>query len=125
MAHGARSPARFFLGLPRGRGGAVLALVDDAAGQLPTPLVGDEAVTPEHEHAVYIIEHHRDRHAVEPDDVVFKSGSAAGRFDVDANQLDPGVVIDRALPVNAPPHGVGPVLAHESAAASDRGAQTK
>ena len=71
---------------------------------LPTPRVGDEAVTPQQQHPAVGIAHDRARGLIgHPHDVMLEA-LAAGDLDVDEHEPDPLALVETSLAVHRPSH---------------------
>jgi hypothetical protein len=92
----------FFLQLPYCRLVRFLALIDQAARQLPTPPVLHKPVPPQHQHPLLLINKHHHRGPAQSH-YVMPEALATGYLNVYLAQPHPRVVIDRAPPERAPP----------------------
>src|SRR6185312_17208684 len=97
---GAGPPARLLQRLARGRLGRRLALVDPAAGDLPAPGVGDEAMAPEEQDAALrVVDDRRRRLGRQPQDVVLEA-RAGRKLDVDEAEVHVLALVERPLAVD-------------------------
>lgn len=101
VGHCLGPPSGLFLDLTSRRSRTILALVHDAARQLPAPLISHEPMPPQHQHPISIIDNRRDRHPLQPDHVMLETPTAR-RLHIDLDQSHPRVLIQRPLPEHAP-----------------------
>jgi len=97
-------PARFFDGLAPRRLFGTLARVDATGRDLPAPGIGDEAMSPQQQHAAPVVVHNCAcclvRHA---NDVVLES-AATRHLDIRQCETKPLAVVDGPLAVHRPSH---------------------
>src|SRR5947209_3680268 len=95
------TPASLFLEFSCRCDSGVFIAVDDSAWQLPSPALRNEAIPPQHENPVLVVNYSRNCDTEQAHDVVFEA-LYAWRLYVNKLQLHPAVVIDGALAVNRP-----------------------
>src|SRR5690606_39082028 len=102
-AHLAGLPTRLLDALPPCRSLRILARLDHAAGYLPGPLVAEEAVPPQQEHAPRRVRHDDARRVGCLDRVVLVA-RPTGDLDVDEGQGHPRAGVHLAAAVDVPTH---------------------
>src|SRR6266545_669531 len=102
MLNPASAVARLLLQLADGRLLRLLVLIDQAAGQLPSPPVLNEAVAPQHQNPFLVIHQHHHRGPGQPHDVM-PEPLTIRHLHVDLTEPDPWVVVDCSLTKGPPP----------------------
>ena len=92
VVQGPGPPAGLLLHLAGGRGRDVLAVLDDARREFPAPAVGDEAVPPQQQHLVGLVDDGGDGDRPQPYEEVVQV-PAVGQLDIGQIDAEPAVFI--------------------------------
>jgi hypothetical protein len=96
-----RSIPALFPNLTTRRFSRLLALFNKTAQQLVTPVVRCEAIPPEGQYPLSIVDYHRDCYAIQADYMMLEA-SAARRLDLYQRQTDPLTVVQASLAEDSP-----------------------
>lgn len=102
LERAARLPAGLLQRLPSRSHRAAFISIDDAARQLPAPLICREPVSLQHEYPVLFVDDHGHRHPAKPNDVMPPT-VPVWRLDIGLNEPNPPVVVHHAFAMNLPP----------------------